>query len=167
MPIEEYDWTRDIYLDARVLTDPDKGDLRDHNGRHHGIIARMVALKAWGDSLRHAHVTLERVLRNCEGGPILPVVVFCRSGRHRSVAASELLEGALLRVEGWRFAPTKHITIDIDRGGCLCEDCKPDREICESIEKSIALAVSALDLRDTCDAGSGAVSILARAASGA
>ena len=34
--------------------------------------------------------------------------------------------------------------VDIDREGCLCEDCKPDREICESIENSIALAVSAL-----------------------
>ena len=67
------------------------------------------------------------------------MVVFCRSGRHRSVAASELLKGALLRVEGWRFAPTKHITIDIDRGGCLCEDCKLGREICESIENPLHL----------------------------
>ena len=57
--------------------------------------------------------------------------------------------------------------VDIDREGCLCEDGKPDREICESIEKSIAPAVSVLDLRDACDAGSGALSSLARAASGA
>ena len=60
-----------------------------------------------------------------------------------------------------------NITIDIDCEGCSCKDCKLGRERCESIEKSIALAVSALDLRDTCDAGSGAVSILARAVSGA
>ena len=165
VPFELYDETRDIYLDARVFSDPDGA--RDHTGRHRDIIARMVDHQNFRSWMRNAHRTLKRVFRNWTGGPIVPVVVFCRSGRHRSVAASELLKGALLRVEGWRFAPTKHMTIDIDREGCLCEDCKPDREICESIEKSIALAVSALDLRDTCDAGSGAVSILARAVSGA
>ena len=165
IPPGPYDETRDIYLDARVLSDPDGA--RDHTGRHRDIIARMVDHQNFRSWMRNAHRTLKRVFMNWTGGPIVPVVVFCRSGRHRAVAASELLKGALLRVEGWRFAPTKHITIDIDREGCLCEDCKPDREICESIENSIALAVSALDLRDTCDAGSGAVSILARAASGA
>jgi len=164
IPSGPYDEKRDICLDARVFSDPDGA--RDHTGRHRDIIARMVDHQNFRSWMRNAHRTLKRVFRNWTGGPIVPVVVFCRSGRHRSVAASELLEGALLRVEGWRFAPTKHITIDIDREGCLCEDCKPDREICESIEKSIALAVSALDLRHTCDAGSGAVSILARAASG-
>ena len=167
IPPGPYDETRDIYLDARVFRDPEREDVRRHTGRHYEIIARMVGHQNFRSWMRNAHHTLKRVFMNWTGGPIVPVVVFCRSGRHRSVAASELLKGALLRVEGWRFAPTKHITIDIDREGCLCEDCKPDREICESIEKSIALAVSALDLRDTCDAGSGAVSILARAASGA
>ena len=167
IPPGPYDETRDIYLDARVFRDPEREDVRRHTGRHYEIIARMVGHQNFRSWMRNAHCTLKRVFRNWTGGPIVPVVVFCRSGRHRSVAASELLKGALLRVEGWRFAPTKHITIDIDREGCLCEDCKPDREICESIEKSIALAASALALRDTCDAGSGAVSILARAASGA
>ena len=167
IPPGPYDETRDIYLDARVFKDPEREDVRRHTGRHYEIIARMVGHQNFRSWMRNAHRTLKRVFRNWTGGPIVPVVVFCRSGRHRSVAASELLKGALLRVEGWRFAPTKHITIDIDREGCLCEDCKPDREICESIEKSIALAVSALEFRDTCDAGSGAVSILARAASGA
>ena len=42
VPFEEYDPTRDIFLDAREFTDPKKG-LRDHNGRHYGIIAGMVA----------------------------------------------------------------------------------------------------------------------------
>ena len=167
IPPGPYDETRDIYLDARVFKDPEREDVRRHTGRHYEIIARMVGHQNFRSWMRNAHRTLKRVFMNWTGGPIVPVVVFCRSGRHRAVAASELLKGALLRVEGWRFAPTKHITIDIDREGCLCEDCKPDREICESIEKSIALAVSALDLRDTCDAGSGAVSILARAVSGA
>ena len=106
VPIEEYDETRDIYLDARVLTDPDKGDLRDHNGRHHAIIAGMVRHEAWDDWLRHAHVALERVFRNWKGGPMLPVVVFCRSGRHRSVAAAELLKYVCLRLKWYRFAPT-------------------------------------------------------------
>ena len=72
VPKEEYDWTRDIYLGARVFKDPDQGDLRDHNGRHHRIIAGMVGHPAWGDWLRHAHVTLEqssgtgRAVRFCQ-----------------------------------------------------------------------------------------------------
>ena len=167
IPPGPYDETRDIYLDARVFKDPEREDIRRHTGRHYEIIARMVGHQNFRSWMRNAHRTLKRVFMNWTGGPIVPVVVFCRSGRHRAVAASELLKGALLRVEGWRFAPTKHITIDIDREGCLCEDGKPDREICESTEKSIAPAVSVLDLRDACDAGSGALSSLARAASGA
>ena len=92
MPPERYDETRDIYLDARVFSDPD-GD-RDHTGRHQSIIARMVAHTAWVGWLRAAHRKLKEAFRNWIGGPIIPVVVFCRSGRHGSVAASELLKGA-------------------------------------------------------------------------
>ena len=81
---------------------------------------------------------------NWGGGPILPAVVYCRSGRHRSVAASEILKEVLSLVEGWKFAPTIHMSIDIDDEGCRCECCEPDRPICESIKFSIASAVSVL-----------------------
>jgi len=144
VPFEKYDWTRDIYLDARVFTGPDGEGLRDHNGRHHGIIAGMVAHNAWGDWLRHAHVTLERVFRNWEGGPMLPVVVFCRSGRHRSVAAAEILKYAFVRLKWYKFAPTMHITIDIEGAGCRCQECEHGRPIGERIENSIASAVALL-----------------------
>ena len=144
VPIEEYDETRDIYLDARVFTDPAHGDLRDHNGRHHRIIAGMVGHPAWGDWLRHAHVTLERVFRNWEGGPMLPVVVFCRSGRHRSVAAAEILKYAFVRLKWYKFAPTMHITIDEHLAGCRCQECERDRPVGESIETSVASAVALL-----------------------
>ena len=156
-----------IHLDARVFSDPGKRDLGRHTGRHHEIIARMVAHEKFRSWMRNAHRTFAKVFINWDGGPILPAVVFCRSGKHRGVAASEILKGVLSRVEGWKFAPTIHMSIDIEREGCRCDNCRPDRQICESIEKSIALAVSALDLRDSRRSILGAVSILARAASGA
>ena len=154
MPPEPYDEKCDIYLDARVFSDPD-GD-RDHTGRHQSIIARMAAHTAWTGWLRAAHCKLKYVLRNWNGGPIIPVVVFCRSGRHRSVAASELLKGAFWHVEGWEFLPSIHISIDMEDAGCRCKNCRPSREICEIIQSSIALAVAALDLRDGCGASSSA-----------
>ena len=145
---EEYDEELDIYLDARVFSDPD-GD-RNHTGRHHSIIARMVAHKAWAGWLRAAHRKLKEVFRNWNGGPIIPVVVFCRSGRHRSVAASELLKGAFRHVEGWEFLPSIHISIDMEDAGCCCKNCRPSREICESIQSSIALAIIAFHQPDDC-----------------
>ena len=167
MPPDPYDETRDIYLDARVFSDPD-GD-RNHTGRHHSIIARMVAHKAWVGWLRAAHRKLKEVIRNWTGGPTIPVVVFCRSGRHRSVAASEFLKGAFWHVEGWEFPPSIHISIDMEDAGCRCKNCSPSREICESIQSSIALAVTAHDQRDACGVCSGTSSRLhdVRAVSGA
>ena len=119
---EPYDEQCDIFLDARVLSDPD-GD-RDHTGRHQGIIARMVAHTAWAGWLRDAHRKLKEVMRNWTGSPIIPVVVFCRSGRHRSVAASELLKGAVQQVEKWEFLPSLHISIDMEHAGCCCKNCR-------------------------------------------
>ena len=87
---------------------------------------------------------------------MLSAVVFCRSGRHRGVAAAAILEHVISHVDGWEFLPTIHMSIDVDREGCRCKNCRLDREICESIRSSIALAVAALDLRDGCGAGSGA-----------
>ena len=165
IPSGPYDERRDICLDARVFSDPDGA--RDHTGRHRDIIARMVGHQNFRSWMRNAHRTLKRVFRNWTGGPIVPVVVFCRSGRHRSVAASELLKGTCSQVEGWEFVPSLHISIDIDDRGCPCKNCRHDREICDNIRSSIALAVEALDLRDECGAGSGALSSLTRAASGA
>ena len=150
-----------------MFSDPD-GD-RDHTGRHQGIIARTVAHTAWAGWLRAAHRKLKEVIRNWAGGPIIPVVVFCRSGRHRSVAASELLKGAFQHADGWEFWQSVHISIDMEHAGCFCKDCRPSREICKSIQSSIALAVTALEQRDACGVCSGTSSRLhdVRAVSGA
>ena len=94
--------------------------------------------------VRNAHRTLAKVFKNWGGGPILSAVVYCRSGKHRSVAASEILKEVLSQVEGWEFAPTIHVSIDIDEEGCRCKCCRPDRQICENIRDSIASAVAVL-----------------------
>ena len=90
-----------IHLDARVFSDPDKGDLGRHAGRHREIIARIVAHEEFGRWMRNAHRTFAKVFRNWSGGPIILAVVFYRSGRHRGVAASEILKGVLSHVEAW------------------------------------------------------------------
>ena len=94
--------------------------------------------------MRNAHCTLERVFRNWTCGPIVPVVVFCRSGRHRSVAAAEILKYAFVRLKWYKFAPTMHITIDEHLAGCRCQECERDRPVGESIEQSVAAAVALL-----------------------
>ena len=144
-----------IHLDARVFSDPLK-DLRGHTGRHYEMIERMVTHENFRTWIRDAHRTFTKVFFNWRGGPMLSAVVFCRSGRHRGVAAAVILEHVLSQVERWKFLPTIHMSIDVDREGCRCKNCRPDREICESIRSATARAVAALDLRDGSGAGSGA-----------
>ena len=159
-----------IHLDARIFSDPAKDDLKGHTGRHPEIIARMVAHPAYRWWIHNAHRTFIQASTNWSSGTILPAVVFCRSGRHRAVAASEILRGVLAWVEGWEFAPTIHMTIDVERKGCTCAKCHRDRLICDSIQSSIASAVAVLEIRDGCAGGSGSQSLpssLKRAASGA
>ena len=137
-----------IHLDARVSSDPDGTHLRRHTGRHYEIIEIMVAYQAFGSCMQNAHRTFTHIFTGWSGITLLQAVVFCRSGRHRGVAAAVILEHVLSRVERWKFLPTTHMSIDVDREGCRCKSCRPDREICESIRSSIPRAVAALDLRD-------------------
>ena len=141
---EAYNKTRDIYLDTREFSDRNAD--RQHTGRHFEIIKSIVAHPNWVRWLRDAHHRSKEVFTTWERGPILPIVVFCRSGWHRSVAASELLKGTLSLVEGWQFVPSLHISIDIEDQGCSCKNCRHDREICDNIRSSIALAVEALNV---------------------
>jgi len=160
---EAYNKTRDIYLDTREFSDRNAD--RQHTGRHLEIIKKIVAHPNWGRWLRDAHRRSKEIFTTWERGPILPIVVFCRSGWHRSIAASELLKGTLSLVEGWQFVPSLHISIDIEDRGCPCKNCRHDREICDNIRSSIALAVEALDLRDGRGANSGTLNSLTQAAS--
>ena len=159
-----------IHLDARIFSDPAKDDLKGHTGRHPEIIARMVTHPAFGWWIHNAHRTFIEASTNWSGGTILLAVVFCRSGRHRAVAASEILKGVLACVEGWEFAPTTHMTIDVERAGCTCAKCHRDRLTFDSILSSPASAAAVLEIRDGCAGGSGSQSLpssLKRAASGA
>ena len=133
-----------IHLDARVFSDPDRGDLGRHTGRHHKIIARVVAHQEFGSWMRNARRTFANVFINWRGDPMLPAVVFCRSGKHQGFAASERLKGVLSRVEGWSYPPTIHISIDIEGAGCRCENCELGRQTCNIIQSTISFAVSAL-----------------------
>mgnify|MGYP003325550031 CR=1 FL=1 len=157
-----------IQLDARVFSDPEGRDLRSHTGRHHEIINRMVAHEIVRTWIRYAHRTFAKALVNRTDGRMLSAVMFCRSGKHRGFAAAVILEHVLSQVEGWKFLLTIHMSIDVDREGCRCKNCRPSREICESIQSSIALAVTALDQRDACGVCSGTSSRLhdVRAVSG-
>ena len=159
-----------IHLDARIFSDPAKDDLKGHTGRHPEIIARMVAHPAFRWWIHNAHRTFIETATNWSDNTMLPAVVFCRSGRHRAVAASEILKGVLACVEGWEFAPTIHMTIDVERAGCTCAKCQGGRPICDSILSSLASAAAVLEIGDGCAGGSGSQSLprsLKRAASGA
>ena len=73
----------------------------------------------------------------------MPIVVSCRPGKHRPVAASELLKATFAEVERWDFAPPLHISIELFSAGRHCRDRSFERQVCPGIPQSIASALAA------------------------
>ena len=98
----------DIVYDARDVHDPDGHRLRDHTGHRHQIISRIISDRRFYRWLFGMHRKFYKArddkLMNNEGrgeGPIhITVAVYCRSGKHRSVAAAMVLRH-IFQAEGW------------------------------------------------------------------
>ena len=143
-----------LQVDARVFRDP-SGEFRDHNGRHPGIIAKMVASRRFPEWMANAHRELSTVLSAWGGRrayePIMFVLVFCRSGRHRAVAASEILKQVAEDVESFRCLPTVHLSLALDY--CRCTSCVPNHPGRQSIDDEswyLSFAEAANIWRDCC-----------------
>ena len=117
-----------LQIDARVFGDPSR-DLRAHCGRHPGIIARMVHHQAFGGWLTGVFYDFAAILgqwgKSVPYQDIMFVLVYCRSGKHRAVAASEILSHVVMSVESMECLPAIHCTLRPHY--CHCLDCRPDR----------------------------------------
>ena len=113
----------DVFVDARPFPDPEAGDLRGHVGNHPQIIARMAEHKNFRFWLSHVHREIRLVLQRER---TVRIGLFCKKGRHRSVAAAWLLKHIGER-EGWMCTVT-HLCSHkwTDTCGGRCDQCGED-----------------------------------------
>ena len=87
-----------VIADTRMFHDPAASELRRHTGKHPEILWRMCNHRCFSDWFLHVrHGVYERFDR---GEHLVCLALFCKSGRHRSVAAAEFAEHAAHK-EGW------------------------------------------------------------------
>ena len=136
-----------IHIDAREFRDPSH-DLRYHNGMHPEIIARMVAHQHFPHWLANVHHEFVTVLSEWgsrhAAQPTMSVIIYCRSGRHRAVAASEILKHVAAHVVGLECLPTVHCSLD--ERTCRCQSCVPNRPNCRSVTESMMKAIDIWNL---------------------
>ena len=106
----------DVILDARMFPDPDSQNLRRHSGRHHGIITRLCEHRNFDGWLWHAkQVILRACQRKCAQVGMdrkawcVTVALYCRSGKHRSVAGARIIEH-ILASAGFESVPVTHLS---------------------------------------------------------
>ena len=129
-----------VQLDARCFRDPGAGELIDHTGMHPAIISRLVATKEfplWAGAARGQILEAVREHeRDRLRGPVT-VLVFCRSGKHRAVAAAAVMRHAAITVEGLNCLPVIHL--GRPRCNWCCVACELRRDECWDAERLLAL----------------------------
>lgn len=127
----------DVILDARMFPDPDAALLTRHSGRHHLIITRLCQHRNFGGWLQNAKSQFRQALHRQEKrgigpmGPKISVAVYCRRGKHRSVAAACILKHIFL-TEGFRCPEISHLSYAHWRNCCKmqCAEClQPPEEL--------------------------------------
>ena len=109
----------DLHFDARCFNDPHAGNLKEHDGHHEEIISRM----AQHDDFDGWFLNIVRqVLRvhaeaGAEGLDSVIVAIYCKSGRHRSVAGALILRFVLK--EMGLFVEIEHLHLY----KCVCDHC--------------------------------------------
>jgi RNase adaptor protein for sRNA GlmZ degradation len=126
----------DLVLDARCFPDPGAQHTTRHPGIHPDIIMRIVQHWNFNGYMKHVKAQWKKAVakqkhdRPDQKELEFVVAVYCRSGKHRSVAIGECLRYIGERVEGLRFvAPVKHLSQkrwgnNMCKGGC--EECKDE-----------------------------------------
>ncbi len=113
-----------VLLDAQPFHDPHAGRLKNHTGMHPENIARVIQHEKFREWILEARdLILDAVRRHTsEGrsGPVL-VVVYCRAGKHRSVACVHIIMYALQVVEGIECLAVRHLRLKPQR--CRASGC--------------------------------------------
>ena len=140
----------EIQLDARCFNDPNAGELNRHIGRHPEIITRLIDHGAFEKWLAHAGQRLSDAIYERAGAGIqypLLVLVFCRSGRHRAIAATEVLEYVAERIEMLQCLPTIHLGLEYFRARgadhCKCSACWENTDEERDAERKLYASVRA------------------------
>ena len=110
-----------LYIDARSFDDH-KQYMRHHNGRHPEIISRTVTHRrcyCWLAEVRHLFLeVLSEWGSYLAYEPTMTVIIYCRSGRHRAVATSEILTSVVANMRLLKCLPIVHCSLDEDK--CQC-----------------------------------------------
>ena len=90
-----------VVLDVRCFDDPDAGKVRQHTGMHPDIIGRLLAHRRFQKWICDAVDFMLRAIgpgsRAASGAPQM-FLIYCNSGKHRSLACAEVLSGVLEEV---------------------------------------------------------------------
>jgi len=137
-----------LVLDARGFPDFQSAQLTRHLGVHPEIIARITGHKRFPRWLQDVKRQWKEISARAEreGEQELVVALYCRMGKHRSVAATECLRYIAETVEGILVEPVLHLSKprwgkNVCRGGC--DECSPFSE-----ERDAALERAAQLWRD-------------------
>lgn len=140
----------DMIIDARPFPDPDAGLLTHHVGIHHGIIARVVKHNNFLWFLKSVKREWTRALRRRRDDqvlysgspPLLSIAIYCKAGKHRSVAVAVVLRHILSNAEGCVCCEPKHLSAKWWARCCggECSECtQPPDEYDETLQKALDL----------------------------
>lgn len=132
----------EVILDARMFPDPDAGNVTRHSGRHYLIITRLFNHRNFKMWLERAKRKIEKAARDAApsggGSGSFNVAVYCRAGKHRSVAASVILH-YILKAEGWTCPDVQHLSYERWGRNCCkgqCQECLDPPEQLQDILRS-------------------------------
>ena len=134
-------YTAQMRLDARNFHDPDPGPLRDHSGLHPDIVERLVGCDIFPQWLEDARDNISIAIQRARDttARLVTILVYCNAGRHRSVAAAEVIKHSVETVEGLRTLPTVHLSARFNRGHCACRACSPGQHGFHDARRVLAL----------------------------
>ena len=119
----------DVVADCRWVKDPDDAISRWHIGAHPSNIRRFCMHAHFRSWLQRVKKEFEKASRNrvVDGSPLC-LVVYCKSGKHRSVSAAILIQH-ILGNEGWECRPLEHLSRQTwgPKNRCcwgLCPECQ-------------------------------------------
>ena len=117
-----------IQCDARCFNDPRSGNLKYHIGTHPEIMARLVGHKTFSRWMKRTRRRLFqaislRIRHGADPDSQTLACIFCRSGKHLAVAASEVLKHLVRSLDGLVCLPTIHLSSAM-QNPCNCSACR-------------------------------------------
>lgn len=137
----------DIFLDARMFPDPDAFTLTRHSGRHYKIVQRLCQHRNFPTWLKNAWHKFRKVAEArgdmwSKTQVMKPVIiaVYCRAGKHRSVAAAGILKH-IFTATGYMCPEIRHLSYDKWGRNCCkgrCEEClQPPPELQDTFNDAL------------------------------